>query len=56
VNVFIWPASDGGGRSFEKDGFAVTEWTENGLRFAAVSDIPATELRQFEQLYRSRSK
>lgn len=56
VNVFVWPASTGGTRSFEKDGFAVTEWTEDGLRFAAISDIPLTELRQFERLYRQRSR
>ena len=48
-------AKDGGDRSFVKDGFAVTEWTHNGLRFAAVSDIPPAELRQFEALFVKRS-
>src|SRR5438270_9166800 len=55
VNLFVWPASNGGDRSFVKDGFAVTEWTRNGLRFAAVSDIPPAELRQFETLFVKRS-
>ncbi|MFL6762369.1 MAG: anti-sigma factor family protein [Sphingomicrobium sp.] len=55
VNVFVWPDSDAHQRSFEKDGFAVTEWSHRGLRFAAVSDIPSSELREFEQLYRARS-
>jgi anti-sigma factor RsiW len=55
VNVFIWPEAEAHGRSFEKDGFAVTEWSRAGLSFAAVSDIPSAELRQFEQLYRTRS-
>jgi anti-sigma factor RsiW len=55
VNLFVWPAAVGAERSFVKDGFAVTEWTRNGLRFAAVSDIPAPELRQFERLFVSRS-
>src|SRR4051812_47837998 len=55
VNVFIWPASDERARFFQKDGFAVTEWSHAGLRFAAISDIPSTELRDFEQLYRARS-
>lgn len=55
VNLFVWPAKDAADRSFVKDGFAVTEWSRNGLRFAAVSDIPATELRQFETLFVKRS-
>jgi len=48
VNLFVWPAKNAGERSFAKDGFAVREWSLNGLRFAAVSDISADELRQFE--------
>jgi len=55
VNLFVWPAKDGGERSFVKDGFAVTEWSRNGLRFAAVSDIPAGELQQFHKLFEDRS-
>jgi len=55
VNLFIWPAKDGGERSFVKDGFAVKEWSRNGLRFAAVSDIPAGELQQFHKLFEARS-
>jgi anti-sigma factor RsiW len=55
VNLFVWPARNGGDRAFAKDGFAVTEWSRNGLRFAAVSDIPAAELRQFETLFVKRS-
>ena len=55
VNVFVWPEGNGRDRSFEKDGFAVTEWSQGELRLAAISDIPLAELRQFEQLYRRRS-
>ena len=51
VNLFVWPAENSGSRSFVKDGFAVTEWTRNGLRFAAVSDIPPDELHQFQSLF-----
>jgi len=53
--VFVWPEGNGRDRSFEKDGFAVTEWSQGELRFAAISDIPLAELRQFEQIYRQRS-
>ena len=51
VNLFVWPENDRGGRAFAKDGFAVREWSRNGLRFAAVSDIPAGELEQFQALF-----
>ena len=55
VNLFVWPSEDAAKRSFVKDGFAVTEWSRDGLRFAAVSDIPATELQQFRKLFEQRS-
>jgi anti-sigma factor RsiW len=51
VNLFIWPAEDSASKSLVQDGFAVSEWSRNGLRFAAVSDIPPAELRQFESLF-----
>lgn len=55
VNLYVWPAKDAAERSFVKDGFAVTEWSRNGLRYAAVSDIPAAEVKQFHQLFERRS-
>lgn len=55
VNLFVWPAKDGSERSFEKDGFSVREWSRDGLRFAAVSDIPPAELQQFHRLFEQRS-
>jgi anti-sigma factor RsiW len=55
VNLYVWAAQDSAERSFLKDGFAVTEWSRNGLRFAAVSDIPAAELEQFRKLFVART-
>jgi anti-sigma factor RsiW len=55
VNLFVWPAKDTTKRSFVKDGFAVTEWSRSGLRYAAVSDIPPAELQQFHKLFEQRS-
>lgn len=55
VNLFVWPSTSGRSRDFSKDGFAVEEWDSNGLRYAAVSDIPASELRQFEALFVKRA-
>ena len=55
LNLFVWPEADHSARSFAKDGFTVREWSRNGLRFAAVSDIPASELAQFQALFVRRS-
>jgi len=55
VNLFVWPAPDAADRDFVKDGFAVREWSRNGLRFAAISDIPPAELHRFQQLFVARS-
>jgi anti-sigma factor RsiW len=55
VNLFVWPADAASERSFVKDGFAVKEWSRNGLRYAAVSDIPPAELQQFHEMFEQRS-
>ena len=55
VNLYVWPVEGGSERGFVKDGFAVREWTRNGLRFAAISDIPPGELNQFEAAFRKRA-
>jgi len=55
VNLFVWPGEGRKTRSSVQDGFALEEWSDDGLNFAAVSDIPAGELRLFRDLYRSRS-
>jgi anti-sigma factor RsiW len=55
VNLFVWEAKDSAERHFVKDGFAVREWSRDGTRFAAVSDIPAAELQQFEALFVKRA-
>ena len=55
VNLYVWPGDQESARAFVEDGFAVREWSRNGLRFAAVSDIPAAELKQFEAWFVERS-
>jgi anti-sigma factor RsiW len=55
VNLYVWPAKDSAERSFVKDGFAVSEWSRNGLRYAAISDIPPAEVQQFHRLFEQRS-
>jgi len=55
VNLYVWPAKDESERSFVKDGFAVREWSRNGLRYAAISDIAPGEVQQFHKLFEQRS-
>jgi len=55
VNLYVWPARDSAERSFVKDGFAVKEWSRNGLRYAAISDIAPAELQQFHKLFEAKS-
>ncbi len=56
VNLFVWPAKPAGERSSLEDGFALAEWSDGGLRFAAVSDIAPRELGQFKQAYRAQAQ
>jgi mycothiol system anti-sigma-R factor len=55
VNLFVWPGASGHDRTSAEEGFAVAEWGDKGLRFAAVSDIGADEVAQFEQVFRARA-
>lgn len=51
INLFVWPAKDGSEKRVEQDGYSVSEWSEGGLRYAAVSDISARELEQFRAAF-----
>jgi len=50
INVFVWPASDGGEAATDTRtlrGFQVRHWTRDGMTFWAVSDLNDMELDQF---------
>jgi anti-sigma factor RsiW len=54
VNLFVWPAEGrllNEARAVQRDGYSLVEWTDNGLRFSAVSDIGLADLRQFRRAY-----
>jgi len=51
VNLYVWPGDKGAARSVQKDGFAIEEWSRGGLRYAAVSDIPVDDLRNFRRQF-----
>jgi anti-sigma factor RsiW len=56
INLFVWPSSDGRDRSVQKDGFSIDEWSERGLRYAAVSDISPGDLDQFRRAFAAATK
>jgi len=54
VNLFVWPAGHqllGREKTARRDGYSVVEWTRDGLRFSAVSDIDLRELEQFRAAF-----
>jgi anti-sigma factor RsiW len=52
INVFIWP--EGGADEAIKEsalnGYQIVEWRQSGMRQVAISDLNATELKQFAQM------
>ena len=55
INLFIWPASPGtiAVRQSGRNGYNAESWSQGGLNFLAVSEIPAAELRQFTAAFRA---
>lgn len=57
INLFVWPAQDGKAidlRVFERQGFNLVHWTQDGMQAWAVSDMNAAELKSFATLVRER--
>lgn len=57
INVFIWPeaGSPPVSGSAAENGFNAVGWTQGGLRFVAVSEIPGAELASFVAEFRKRA-
>ena len=55
MNLFVWPARDRVSRTFAKDGLSVTEWSRDGVRYAAVFELPEPRLCEFETLFLNRA-
>jgi anti-sigma factor RsiW len=56
VNLFIWPDGNRpvGNSSARRDGYGARAWSQGGLNFLAVSEIPEEELEQFVAGFRAR--
>jgi anti-sigma factor RsiW len=53
INLFTWPAASATGNigEWSRNGYNLVHWTDSGMTYWAVSDIPAMELQQFKTLY-----
>jgi anti-sigma factor RsiW len=52
VNLYVWPGDGSTGRRTQ-EGFAIEQWNDGGLHFAAVTDIGPAELDQFKAAFRA---
>jgi anti-sigma factor RsiW len=52
INLFVWRGTEAAKMPGGVNGFAIVNWTRDGLNYAAVSDLNQAELRQFAALYR----
>ena len=59
INVFVWPVHGkiaSAQASEARQGFNVTSWQGEGMQFWAVSDLNASDLRNFSELMRKQAK
>jgi anti-sigma factor RsiW len=58
VNLFVWPAPGAANPpgSAASAGYSALGWSQGGLNFLAVSDIPAADLEQFADEFRKRTR
>lgn len=53
IDLYVWPGATGAATAERAaNGYNLIAWTSDGMRFRAVSDLNAEELRQFADLWR----
>jgi anti-sigma factor RsiW len=54
IDLFIWPAesSPGSPETAQRQGYNLVRWSADGMSLWAVSDIEATQLREFAEAWR----
>jgi anti-sigma factor RsiW len=56
INVFAWPSAGVmAPATTHDDGYTLMRWTQSGLQFWAISDVDATELARFRDLFAQRA-
>jgi anti-sigma factor RsiW len=57
INLYVWPSSGitpHGMKLLSRQGFNMTDWSDSGMQFWAVSDLNSEELKTFTQLLRQK--
>lgn len=57
INLFVWPTSGTSQHEMKllsRQGFSITDWTDSGMQFWAISDLNSEELQTFTQLLRQK--
>ncbi|HEX6440588.1 MAG TPA: hypothetical protein VF007_00270 [Stellaceae bacterium] len=53
INLFVWPAADGGAapapETTQRQGYNLVHWRQGGMNFWAISDVEMSQLRQFAE-------
>jgi anti-sigma factor RsiW len=57
INLFVWPTASGlvPDGPTQLSGYQINSWTQGGLNFIAVSEIPAADLADFVRAYRDQA-
>jgi len=57
INLFVWPGQSAPAlpRLASREGFSARAWTDRGLDFVAISEIPAADLERFVEEFRRRA-
>jgi anti-sigma factor RsiW len=58
INLFIWRADEAGlaSRRTQRDGYNAVTWSQAGLNYLAISEIPEGELAQFAEAFRAAAR
>ncbi|MBC2805667.1 anti-sigma factor [Rhizobium ruizarguesonis] len=56
INLFIWPAASAAQTTTVHDGYNMTQWSDGGLVFWAISDVAAGDLAEFETVFRAAAR
>ena len=57
INLFVWPSSGTSPHDVKllsRQGFNMTDWSESGMQYWAVSDLNSAEMQAFTQLLRQK--
>jgi anti-sigma factor RsiW len=51
VNLYTWPSAPEKETQLSRQGYNLLHWSDGGMSYWAVSDIPISELQQFREAY-----